>query len=249
MMNVWGMTDVGLVRRENQDAYAVRFNEKTGHLVAVVCDGMGGPKGGRLASTLAVEIFLTSCLDNLNRDMSAKDIERVTSFAIDAANSVVFQRSTEEPFLRGMGTTLVSAVVWDDQALLNNVGDSRAYLWKAGDAPGLRQITHDHSLVERLVQMGSITPEEARTHPGRNLITRALGPDEQVSSDSFTLLLAPSDCLLLCSDGLVEMVTDGELEREIMDAGHRSNCLARLLTIAKGRGATDNVTAVLLEQL
>lgn len=253
MMNIWGMTDVGLVRSENQDAYGVRRSQETGHLVSVVCDGMGGPKGGALASRLASETFLSSCLANLQRDMTAREVQRVTSFAVAAANSAVYERARDDDALRGMGTTLVSAVVWDDQALLTNVGDSRAYLIRC-DAPveqgekRIVRVTRDHSLVERLVELGNITAEEARSHPDRNLITRALGPDASTECDTYLVQLQPGDAILLCTDGLVETVLDQEMEREILQGDDENSCLDRLLDIAKSRGAADNVTAVLMRQ-
>lgn len=250
MMNVWGMTDIGLVRKENQDAYAVRVCEETGHVICVVCDGMGGQKGGKLASTLAAETFLTSCLGNLRRDMTGAEIRRVAEFAVAAANSAVYERSREDPSLRGMGTTLVSAIAWDGQVMVSNVGDSRAYLIRAGKEGkpgGISRVTKDHSLVEKLVDLGNITPEEARRHPDRNLITRALGPEPEADSDSYTVDLRQGDYLLLCTDGLIETATDQEMEREILH-GDDNSCLDRLLEIAKSRGASDNVTAVLMRR-
>ena len=249
MMNVWGMTDIGLVRKENQDAYAVRVNEESGHVICVVCDGMGGPKGGKLASTLATDTFLASCLGNLRKGMTSREVLRVAEFAVSAANSAVYERSREDPALRGMGTTLVSAIAWDDQVMVNNVGDSRAYLIRAGEGEeyrGISRITKDHSLVERLVDLGNITAEEARQHPDRNLITRALGPEREADSDSYLVKLRQGDYILLCTDGLIEMATDQEMEHEILHSGDDNVCLARLLEIAKSRGASDNVTAVLM---
>ena len=245
MMNVWGMTDIGLVRRENQDAYAVYAGEETGFTICVVCDGMGGPGGGRLASRLAVDAFLSACRGNLRREMDWEQVREVTAFAVAEANAAVYERSCSEEGLRGMGTTLVSAVVREGEALLDNVGDSRAYLVHNG---GISRITRDHSVVERLVEQGSITEEEARRHPNRNLITRALGPDASALSDSYQVLLDPGDCLLLCTDGLITTAMDHELEREILQDGGTGACLNRLLEIAKERGAPDNVTAVLLRQ-
>ena len=242
MMNVWGMTDVGLIRSENQDAYAVRAED--GFTVCVVCDGMGGPGGGRLASSLAVDAFLSSCMANLRPDMTAQQVQEVAEFAVAAANTAVYERSVRDN-LRGMGTTLVSALVRDGRALLNNVGDSRAYLIRSGG--DIARITKDHSLVERLVDKGAITAEEARSYPGRNLITRALGPDPEALSDSYRIDLRPGDYLLLCTDGLVSTVTDQEMEREIL-RGDDNACLDRLLDIARDQGAPDNVTAVLLRQ-
>lgn len=250
MMNVWGMTDIGLVRRENQDAYAVYAGEETGFTICVVCDGMGGPGGGRLASRLAVDAFLSACRGNLRQEMDWEQVREVTAFAVAEANAAVYERSCSEEGLRGMGTTLVSAIVRKGRAAVNNVGDSRAYLIRGGGDPGeaISRITRDHSLVERLVEKGAITPEEARTYPGRNLITRALGPDASALSDSYQVLLDPGDCLLLCTDGLITTAMDHELEREILQDGGTGACLNRLLEIAKERGAPDNVTAVLLRQ-
>lgn len=252
MMKTWSMTDVGLVRKENQDAYAVREIRETGHTVCVVCDGMGGPKGGKLASALAVESFMDHCLAGLCAGMAAGQVQQLAEHAVEAANRTVYDRSLAEPVLRGMGTTLVSAVIWGEQALVTNVGDSRAYIVRTGaedQKRGIARITKDHSVVEKLVDMGNITEEEARRHPDRNLITRALGPEGAVLSDSYLVRLCPGDSLLLCSDGLVDTVTSGEMETEILREEDGDLCLESLLKLAKSRGASDNVTAVLLRQL
>lgn len=245
MINVWGMTDIGMVRRENQDAYAVRMCEEGGFAVCVVCDGMGGPGGGKLASELAVDAFTSSCLTNLRPGMDEGQVGEVAAFAVGEANTAVYERSIRDA-MQGMGTTLVSAIVWDGRALVNNVGDSRAYLVRGGGA--ISRISRDHSLVERLVEKGAITAEQARTYPGRNLITRALGPEPSALSDSYTVRLNGGDYLLLCTDGLITTVTDQEMEREILWGGDDNTCLDRLLEIARSRGAPDNVTAVLLRQ-
>ena len=243
MMNIWGMTDIGLVRRENQDAYAVQVSEDTGFTVCVVCDGMGGPGGGKLASRLAVDTFQTTCMGNLRKDMTWEQVREVTAFAVTAANTAVYERSVRDN-LRGMGTTLVSAILRDGEVLVDNVGDSRAYVVRGGG--DITRITRDHSVVERLVEQGNITEEEARSHPNRNIITRALGPDREAFSDSYTVSLEPGDCLLLCTDGLTGTVTDQELAREILRGTKDNRCLDRLLELAKEQGAPDNVTAVLL---
>lgn len=247
-MEAWGITDTGLVRRENQDAYAIRCMEADGFTIAVVCDGMGGASGGKLASTLAVDTFLDRCLGGLRARMTAREIQRTAEAAIAAANTVVYRRSWEGE-LRGMGTTLVSAIAWGEQALICNVGDSRAYHARIDGAErGMRQITRDHSYVERLLEMGDITVEEARVHPNRNLITRALGPDADILSDSFLVDLAAEDRLLLCSDGVVETATNEEIEQVLLNSPDGEAVLNRLLELAKSRGAPDNVTAVLLRQ-
>lgn len=246
MMNIWGMTDIGLVRRENQDAYAVKISEETGFTVCVVCDGMGGPGGGRLASRLAVEAFMETCLNNLRRDMDWEKVREVTAFAVAEANTAVYERSLSGEGRRGMGTTLVSAILRGGEALLDNVGDSRAYVIRSEGK--ITRITRDHSVVERLVEQGNITAEEARVHPNRNIITRALGPDPSALSDSYTAVLEPGDCLLLCTDGLTGTVTDQEIAREVARGTEDNRCLDRLLELAKAQGAPDNVTAVLLRR-
>ena len=246
MMNIWGMTDIGLVRRENQDAYAVQTCGETGFTICVVCDGMGGPGGGRLASRLAVDAFMSTCQGNLRQDMTWEQVREVTAFAVAAANTAVYERSRGPGGMRGMGTTRVSAVLRQGEALVDNVGDSRAYLFRSGG--GAVRVTRDHSVVARLVEQGNITAEEARRHPNRNLITRALGPDQEALSDHYMVSLEPGDCLLLCTDGLTGTVTDQELEREISRGTEDNRCLDRLLELAKAQGAPDNVTAVLLRR-
>ena len=251
MMNVWGLTDIGLVRKENQDAYSVCFNEESGHLVCVVCDGMGGVNGGRIASTLAVDTFINSCLGNLRRGMSAQEVQNISEFAVAAANTTVHDRSLADAELRGMGTTLVSAIAWDDHILFSNVGDSRAYLIRGNcgeNECAVSRVTKDHSWVEELLDMGNITEEEALIHPDRNLVTRVLGPDSAAPSDSYLVELRSGDYVLLCSDGLVDTVTNREIEDEILRGGDDNTCLDRMLEIAKSRGAADNFTAVLLRQ-
>ena len=144
-----------------------------------------------------------------------------------------------------MGTTLVSAVSYDGGVVITNVGDSRAYHISKHH---ITRVTKDHSLVESMVDRGDITAEEARHHPNRNLITRALGPDMSALSDEYICPLEPGDFLLLCSDGLVDTVTDQEMLFEVIHGDDLNTCLDRLLAISKSHGASDNVTAVLMKQ-
>ena len=180
-MNVCGKTDVGLRRHENQDTFAVEQGEKL--LIAVVCDGMGGAEGGQIASSLAVETFMQEIRALLRADMTAGQLRELASFCVAKANTAVYQRALQDPAYQGMGTTLVSAVAGERDAVICNIGDSRAYLIHNGE---MTRITHDHSVVQTLVENGDITAEEARTHPNRNLITRALGPDERRSATHST---------------------------------------------------------------
>jgi serine/threonine protein phosphatase PrpC len=243
MMKIWSMTDAGLVRRDNQDAYAVRQNEETGYTVCVVCDGMGGAAGGQLASHIAVTTFVEEVEKVLTPHMAPEQLREASSYAASLANKAIREAAKASEECRNMGTTLVSAVSYDGGAVILNVGDSRAYHITQ---EGITRITKDHSLVESMVDRGDITEEEARRHPNRNLITRALGPDVSAACDGYICPMAAGDYLLLCTDGLVNTVTDQEMLFEIIHGGDPDTCLSRLLAISKSRGASDNITAVLL---
>ena len=244
MIQVWGLTDSGLVRKDNQDAYATAYFAESGYTVAVVCDGMGGVKGGHLASCIAVETYLAETRKILSAEMTTMQLQQASSFAVAVANEAVYNKAQETGEYHGMGTTLVSAICYDGGAVISNVGDSRAYHITA---EGIRRITKDHSLVEALVRRGDITEEEARVHPNRNVITRALGPEKTEECDSFVTELKQGEYLLLCTDGLINTVSDQEILYEVIHNGEVENCLERLLAISKSRGAPDNVTAVLLK--
>ena len=241
-MKVCGKTDVGLRRHENQDTFAVEQGEKL--LIAVVCDGMGGAEGGQIASSLAVETFMKEIRALLRADMTAGQLRELASFCVAKANTAVYQRALIDPAYQGMGTTLVSAVAGERDAVICNIGDSRAYLIHNGE---MTRITHDHSVVQTLVENGDITAEEARTHPNRNLITRALGPDETTLCDAFDVSFAHSDKILLCTDGLVVTATDEEICRIVCADKRAEEKLDDLIALAKAQGAPDNVTAVLIE--
>ncbi len=241
-MKVCGKTDVGLRRHENQDTFAVEQGEKL--LIAVVCDGMGGAEGGQIASSLAVETFMKEIRALLRADMTAGQLRELASFCVAKANTAVYQRALQDPAYQGMGTTLVSAVAGERDAVICNIGDSRAYLIHNGE---MMRITHDHSVVQTLVENGDITAEEARTHPNRNLITRALGPDETTLCDAFDVSFAHGDKILLCTDGLVVTATDEEICRIVCADKRAEEKLDDLIALAKAQGAPDNVTAVLIE--
>lgn len=246
MMKIWGLTDIGLVRKQNQDAYGVDIDKETGQVICVVCDGMGGPVGGDIASRIAVDTFLETVKANLRMDMGAEQIRELSSYATSLANAAIRDEVRQREEYQGMGTTLVAAVSYQEGVVVSNVGDSRAYLI---NAQGIRRISKDHSLVEELVDLGDITEAEARTHPKRNYITRALGPEESTLCDGFIVPLERGEFVLLCTDGLVETVSDQEMFYEVQHAEDLNYCLQRLLEISKRSGAPDNVTAVLLQQL
>ena len=239
-MQVWGVTDRGAVRQQNQDAYAARVLED-GRAIALVCDGMGGARAGNVASTMAVKLFMEEFLRPGQKD----SVEEQMGHAASVANQAVFQRSATDPECAGMGTTMVAVLAGAEEAVILNEGDSRCY--HINDE-GIVLVTRDHSLVEDLVERGELTREQARTHPHRNLITRALGAEPVLMADCFRQPLTPGDCLLLCSDGLSNVVNEQEMLYEVVHGGAPEQCCQRLLNIALSRGAPDNVTVVLMRR-
>ena len=241
-MNIWGITDVGAVRHQNQDSYHIELLAEDMAL-GIVCDGMGGAKAGNVASQLAVETFLETAKAQ-PPEQWRNEPEALLHFAAEQANGAVHFRANVDADCRGMGTTMVAALVVGDRAYILNIGDSRCYLVQP---EGITKVTRDHSLVEDLVARGQITPEQARQHPQKNLITRALGAESRLRADLFRQPMEHGDALLLCSDGLSNMVSDQELLYEVLHGGPAEDCCRRLLDIALSRGAPDNVTAVLLQ--
>lgn len=242
-MVVWGATDKGMVRKQNQDYY--RHGEVgQEQYLAVVCDGMGGAKSGDVASRLASEVFLEDIRQTAVPDMAQDEIVQMLVNAVNNANQAVFEQAQVSPDFAGMGTTLVAVFRQADAAYIVNVGDSRCY-YVAGDE--ISQITEDHSVVGLMVARGQITEEEARIHPNKNLITRAVGTEPAVECDCFYLGLEEGDRLLLCSDGLSNLVTRTEMLYEVSHGDGLEDICFRLIDIAKERGASDNVTVVLME--
>jgi len=242
MIRAWGITDQGVVRAQNQDAFYLKFLRED-LLLAIVCDGMGGAKAGNVASSLAVDTA-ANYLEGVPMDKLAAHGGGKLCDAARLANRAVCVKAHREPDCHGMGTTMVSVILGGNKLWVLNVGDSRAY-HISGE--GIKKVTRDHSVVEELVHRGKITPEEARTHPKKNLITRCLGSESDSDPDLFEMKVHPGDYLLLCTDGLSNMLTDQELLYEVIHGGSPETCCQRMLTIALERGAPDNVTAVLIE--
>lgn len=241
-MRLWGITDRGSVRKENQDSYRLcTLDEEYGF--GLVCDGMGGARAGNVASSQAAEVLAQELQERLPG--TKKDaLEELLTEVTELANKAVYRHSLADAECRGMGTTAVAAVAAGETVAVLNVGDSRCY---QVDDQAIVQVTRDHSLVNDLVLRGELTPEEARHHPGRNLITRALGVEETVKPDIYYLQRKEGSFLLLCSDGLSNTVTDPEIQYEVIHGGDPEDCCQRLLDIALMRGAPDNVTAVLVQ--
>lgn len=228
-MRVCQRTHQGLVRSSNQDSLLVDQG------VYGVADGMGGHKGGETASRVAVQV-----VKNALRGKKAE--KRALEVAVEAANRRIFDMARHDSALSGMGTTLT--FLWEAEKCVHlcHVGDSRAYLLRGGE---FRQITDDHSLVAELLRNNMISPDAARTHPYRNVITRAVGVDPVVTADIFTHDTQEDDLWLICSDGLTNMVPDETLASVLKEADSDETAADELLALALEKGGTDNITFVL----
>ena len=247
-MLFYGSTDVGMRRAVNQDNFIIKkYSDNV--ITAVVCDGMGGVSGGSIASAIAAESFQKE-LDNcestyrLFANLSDEEMEHILISAAEEANHAVYKAGKADSSLNGMGTTLVGCIAMPGRIYTVNVGDSRMYM-NAGD--GLFQITHDHSYVQYLVDMGKMSKEEARASRNKNLITRAVGTERTVDVDFFITEYDGDAVLLLCSDGLTNHVEEAELEK-IMNGAYSKEGIQeaceKLISCANSRGGTDNITAV-----
>ncbi len=241
-MQSWGLTDPGCVRKQNQDAYRIEQLDRN-TMLCVVCDGMGGAKSGNIASTLAVEVFAEEVRRSYFPLMDSEKLDQMLRSAVKLANFTVYDQAAQFEEFDGMGTTLVAALVRHKKATVINVGDSRCY---GINRSGIHQITRDHSLVQMMVDRGELTPEVAKTYPGKNFITRAIGTETMVHSDIYHWDVSRGDFLLLCSDGLSNVMDDQEILFEVVHGVNKQHCCQRLLNIAKNRGDPDNVTSVLL---
>lgn len=238
-MQIVGMTDKGVVRAENQDTF-VHGNLTEQTIYAAVLDGMGGAKAGRYASTLAAETFVSSLTEDIPaiEDNPAPTLHRI----LKEVNDVVYNKAVGHVEYDGMGTTFVGCVLYDGVGIIANVGDSRAYLINKDTC---KAVTHDHSIVAALVELGEITDEEARIHPQRNVITRAIGTDDGVEADLYPIDIN-GQCLLLCSDGLHGYFTPEELGDYVNRLSPEEACRT-LIQEACARGGRDNITVILID--
>jgi protein phosphatase len=243
-MKSFSKTDIGVKRSMNQDSMFCS-DEAVGSFqnLFIVADGMGGHKAGDYASRLCIESMVAHIRESASQTP-------VTTFqeAIAYANHAVYEASQEDVEYEGMGTTMVACTLQGDTLYVANIGDSRLYLLR----DELEQITTDHSLVEEMVKNGNITESEARIHPQKNIITRALGIDTQVQADYFELQVKPSDVILLCSDGLTNMLEDDVIEliineKKTLEGRSLEDVGEALIAAANYNGGVDNITAILVE--
>ena len=241
-MNIFGLSDVGLARENNEDTCLYELREDGAQAIFVVCDGMGGARAGNVASDIAANVFVEQLEQQIRPSMSARYMESILRNAVDFANYDTYRTAHSSNEYQGMGTTLVGGFANGERVMLANVGDSRAYLYTP---EGLQRVTRDHSLVEELVQRGEITEEQAREHPRRNLITRALGTSRKVVADYYPLTLEPGQKLMLCSDGLSTMLRDEEMFTILQEEDSKL-CCERLIDAANANGGHDNITVLIL---
>ena len=238
-MKTYSITDIGKRRSANQD-FVYASDQPVGHLsnMLIVADGMGGHNAGDLASRYTVE----SMVDYIEKSEERRPIP-LLSEAIHHANELVMEKAKTDRALEGMGTTVVAATLQEDYLYVANVGDSRLYLID----DEIEQITRDHSLVEEMIRVGELQRKDAKSHPDRNIITRAIGVRVPVKIDFFDVKLEKGDKILLCSDGLTNMVEDEDILRIVKRSGSLKEAAQRLITEANKNGGKDNISVVLAE--
>ena len=238
-MKTFSMTDIGRKREINQD-YVFATDETIGNLpnLLVVADGMGGHRAGDFASRFTVEVLAEEV-----QNSKETHPEQILGHAIQTANERLMEEAAKDSRLEGMGTTLVAATILDHVLYFANVGDSRLYLINKE----IRQLSKDHSMVEEMVRLGGLTEEEAKHHPDKNIITRAMGVKDKVEPDFFEYRLKGGDTILMCSDGLTNMVDDDEIFQIVKSARDIVEAVETLIQRANENGGSDNIGIVLAQ--
>ena len=240
-MEIFSKSDVGLVRHENQDFAA--FSVISSDCVwAVVCDGMGGANGGKVASTLTVEHIKESLDKSYRDDMDSDAIAEMLITAVEEANTIVYRTAMEDSSLAGMGTTCDLVFVRESVVHVVHVGDSRTYSIRGGK---ILQLTEDHSVVQEMVRRGELTPDEAQRHPNKNFITRAVGVSREVHIDYIEAEFAYGDVILICSDGLSNHVPRADMVKTVHE-NRGVTLIDKLVEIAKRNGGNDNITVTVI---
>jgi len=243
-MSYFGFTDTGNVRGDNEDAFSLK-KISPNLLAAIVADGMGGHSGGKEASHFAVDNMMKEIEANEKKlyKYTDKQLESFLKKTVIKVNDKLFQKSNEDPSLSGMGTTLAICIILHGKYYIANVGDSRVYIY----TDTLTQITKDHSYVTELLEMGVITKEQAVNHPNKNIITRAVGTEKEVLPDIYIGDINKSDTIIICTDGLNNMVTDSAISKIISKNTKAKDITSKLVTLAKKNGGTDNITVVAIK--
>ncbi len=237
ILNIEAMSDVGQIRKINEDSFASYTGNDYSY--AIVADGMGGHLAGEIASRMAVDLIGEYIKEHITEDLDHFQVKEVLHQAFLYANNQIYDYSCENESVMGMGTTATMCVVRNGYVIYAHIGDSRAYMI----SKAIKQITRDHSYVQELVKLGQITPEEAKTHPRRNYITRAMGVEKDVKAD-LGVKTYKGEKILICSDGLHGKLDDSEL---IEIVNNSDNSVKELIAKANERGGEDNITAVVME--
>ncbi len=245
MLQFEGYTDVGRTRPINEDSFYIsEYNRELEAAYVIVADGMGGHQAGEVASSMAIMQISDVINQTFTADMSPSAIKDMLVQSVKKANALIYDKGQAEEGCWGMGTTVTMCFILGEKAFVAHVGDSRAYILRQGE---LHQITVDHSLVQELLQKGQITEEEAKHHPQKNVITRALGTDTGVEIDLYEFTLHDGDVMLLCTDGLSNMLPDEVLADMLKEGGGALHIVAKeLVAAANEQGGMDNITAVVL---
>lgn len=232
---------MGVVRDSNQDAYEEMVLD--GNIgAAIVCDGMGGVKGGNIASNMAARFISEKIKNELNESASELQIKELVFDAVKEANYLIYRESQKDFKLTGMGTTCVICIVKANKAHIINAGDSRAYHISDNN---IFKITRDHSIVQDLIDSGKISDSEAKSHPQKNIITRALGTEKEINLDYFEIDYN-SGFILLCTDGLTNYLEDNELKDIILNSNNIDKACEKMIKTANQRGGSDNITVVII---
>lgn len=241
-MEAYFLTDIGKVRSQNEDAGGIFYN-RAHQVLAIVADGMGGHSGGDVASDLATGLIQKKWEENPGLE-HPKELEEWISNTTLEANELVFKESKETEGLEGMGTTVVIAACTEEFITIAHIGDSRCYLYSNSE---LKQLTDDHTLVNELLRAGQISPDDAVYHPRKNVLARALGTEIKVESEIQTIGWEAPDRLLLCSDGLINKVSDEELGEFLGTEGSLREIGERMIALANERGGEDNISLALIQ--
>lgn len=238
-MRTYSVSDTGILREMNQD-FCFASDQPVGNLpnLFIVADGMGGHRAGDYASRYTTHRIVASVTRNKEKEPIS-----ILKEAITTANQILMEEAREDEEKYGMGTTIVAATILDDRLCVANIGDSRLYV--IGD--GIRQVTVDHSYVEEMIRLGKVDAKAARVHPNKNIITRAIGATEDVEADFFEVELAGGESILLCTDGLTNMVEDTAICEIMLSAKSPEEKAKQLVELANQNGGKDNITVVIVE--
>ena len=242
-MDVFARTDIGKARDMNQDSYLVL--EEENYKLCILADGMGGYKGGEIASSLAVNAVQNYIKNNFeNTPKATENILKLINDAVEYANMIVYEKSREDEELKDMGTTLDTCIIYNGKLYIGHVGDSRIYRIRKNI---IRKLTTDHSYVEKLVKEGTITKEEAQNHPKKNMLTKALGCSSFVEPDLLYKVFQKGDILLMCSDGLTNMLNEEIIYNIVTKQENAENNSKELINLANDLGGYDNITAIIVK--